>query len=356
MVIPVYNAVAFVEEAVSSALAQPEVKEVVLVDDGSVDGGLEVCQALTKADPRTRLITHPGGANRGASASRNLGIRNCSEPFIAFLDADDRYLPGRFTMDAEVFATHPDAGGSYNACGVHFHDTEGRRRFESRFKDHLTTITKRLPPEDLFGALIGTIPIHDLGHFHLNGLTVRGSALERMAYLLREDLVIGEDGEFSMRLAYHTRLYPASINQAVALRGVHVGNRITAVRSPALSQYIMYKALHEWAVATPVPSVAQHKIAYHLTHTRIASANTPGERWEAFRMLLRAPGVLRRWDTAEATVDIFLGKNNSVSTAARRVVRWCFDRLWAMRRGSKPIHRPSITTAVDMDREETTKE
>ena len=61
VIIPVYNAAKFVEEAVESALAQPETSEVILVEDGSPDNSFEVCRALTEKYPKVTLMQHPGG-------------------------------------------------------------------------------------------------------------------------------------------------------------------------------------------------------------------------------------------------------------------------------------------------------
>ena len=61
VIIPVYNAAPFVEKAVRSALMQEEVKEVLVIDDGSTDGSWEIVQRLTNEERRVRLFQHPGG-------------------------------------------------------------------------------------------------------------------------------------------------------------------------------------------------------------------------------------------------------------------------------------------------------
>ncbi len=70
VVIPVYNAVPYVRQAVESALAQSQVREVLMVEDGSPDNALEVCRELAAEYPRVVLLRHPNGENRGAGASR----------------------------------------------------------------------------------------------------------------------------------------------------------------------------------------------------------------------------------------------------------------------------------------------
>jgi glycosyltransferase involved in cell wall biosynthesis len=91
VVIPVFNGEAFVAAAIESALAQTVRDiEVVVVDDGSVDRTAEIVAAQAEADARVVVVQQP---NRGLSAARNAGIRRASAPSIAFLDADDRWLP-----------------------------------------------------------------------------------------------------------------------------------------------------------------------------------------------------------------------------------------------------------------------
>lgn len=106
VIIPVYNAVAFVEEAVQSALIQPEVSEIIIIEDGSADGSLQICERLASTHQIITLLRHPEGINKGAGSSRNLGIQHASNEWIAFLDADDYYLEGRFKTQLEIISTN----------------------------------------------------------------------------------------------------------------------------------------------------------------------------------------------------------------------------------------------------------
>ncbi|MBK9176744.1 MAG: glycosyltransferase family 2 protein [Flavobacteriales bacterium] len=341
VVIPVYEAEDFVEAAVRSAVERAEVTEVLLVEDGSPDGSLEVCSQLEHEHAKVRLLRHDAGVNRGAAASRNLGVRHATAPFVAFLDADDRYLPNRFSGEREVWSKHPDADGSYGAVGAHFHSPQERVLFDEVFAHTLTTIRRTLPPDNLFPAFIGLAPVLDLGHIHLNGLTLRRSALEKMPFLFRDDITIGEDTEFIIRASAYLRLYPGSIEEPVALRGVHAGNRITRDAAPARSRWIMYGALLEWARAHEVGRVGFRRIGEVYAGYAVKSAAGRIEQREAWSAVRRFPGALKRLDNVEALVDMSFSRMKAISVSLKWLSRVIFKVAWGMRGGPPPEVRAS---------------
>jgi glycosyltransferase involved in cell wall biosynthesis len=105
----------FFEAAIESVLAQTEQRwELLLIDDGTRDGSAEVARrAVSERPDKIRLLQHPGGVNRGMSASRNLGIAAARGRFVAFLDADDLYLPVKLERQLADFAEHPEVGIVY---------------------------------------------------------------------------------------------------------------------------------------------------------------------------------------------------------------------------------------------------
>jgi len=112
IVIPFLNAERFMREALDSVVAQEHGRwEVLLVNDGSSDGSEEIAREFVKDNPgRTRYLEHPNGAPRGISASRNLAVRHARGRYIAPLDADDVWLPGKLREQTQILEAHGEAG------------------------------------------------------------------------------------------------------------------------------------------------------------------------------------------------------------------------------------------------------
>ncbi len=112
-----FNAVRFLEDAVASVLAQTyERWELLLVDDGSTDGSSEIGRTLAARHlDRVRYLEHPDHANRGMSASRNLGIRHGRGDLVALLDADDVWEPEKLTRQVALLEAHSEVDLVYGA-------------------------------------------------------------------------------------------------------------------------------------------------------------------------------------------------------------------------------------------------
>src|SRR5690349_22766141 len=109
------NAERFIEEAIESVLQQTYgAWELLLVDDGSHDNSTQIARRYAERLPdKVRYLEHRGHANLGMSASRNLGIRHSRGEFIAFLDADDVWLPHKLNEQVAILNAHPQAAMLY---------------------------------------------------------------------------------------------------------------------------------------------------------------------------------------------------------------------------------------------------
>jgi glycosyltransferase involved in cell wall biosynthesis len=102
VVIGVYNAEPYLAEAVESVLMQDyRPLELIVVDDGSTDGSGEVAQRYAEV----QLIQQ---ANAGNGSARNTGLQAATGEFLAFLDADDRFAPGKLSLQMRALDEDPD--------------------------------------------------------------------------------------------------------------------------------------------------------------------------------------------------------------------------------------------------------
>ena len=104
VIIPLYNKESSISQALDSVLAQEwQDYEIVVVDDGSADGGVDIVRGYS--DTRIRLVRQE---NAGVSAARNRGIEEAKGEYVAFLDADDVWMPGFLSEIRALQAEYPE--------------------------------------------------------------------------------------------------------------------------------------------------------------------------------------------------------------------------------------------------------
>ncbi len=127
VVIPVYNGAATIGRALESIFAQTFTDhEIIVVDDGSTDRTRAI---LEQYGDRVRLVEQP---NRGPSAARNNGARHSSGEYLAFLDADDVWMPRKLELTVAAMLADPDAALVYSDLIVVNEAGEGFRRSHIR--------------------------------------------------------------------------------------------------------------------------------------------------------------------------------------------------------------------------------
>jgi glycosyltransferase involved in cell wall biosynthesis len=245
VIIPVYNAEKYIKAAIESALLQNEVGEVIVVEDKSPDNSLQICVDMALKNTRIRLYQHPDKQNHGAGASRNVGIMNARFDYIAFLDADDYYLKDRFKKDKELFSEFQYIDGVYNALGTDYYEEVENAMIPKRF---ITTITKNIEPKDLFSTLVRG----ESGWIHSNSITVKKSVFDKMdLFDTYVDLV--EDALMWIKVSSICNLMGGEIVHPVAMRGVHLQNRINNTAILHHNKTIMFSKLLEWAIEKKLP-------------------------------------------------------------------------------------------------------
>jgi glycosyltransferase involved in cell wall biosynthesis len=118
VIIPVYGAEKYIAATMQSVLEQTYKSfELLIIDDGSPDKSIEVCQQFT--DPRIKIIRQQ---NRGLAGARNTGIRHAQGDYLAFLDADDLWLPEKLEKHVEHLENSPSVGVSFS-CSAFIDET-----------------------------------------------------------------------------------------------------------------------------------------------------------------------------------------------------------------------------------------
>ncbi len=180
VIVPVYNGRAYIGAALESLRAQTYADwEALVVDDGSTDGSAEIVRGFGRGDARIALHQQ---ANRGLPAARNAGIRRAGGEFVAFLDADDLWLPHKLERQVDAWAE-----------GVLYSDAylmPGDRPGSERIGDHI-----RFARGQIFGSLLEENIVPVLTAFFSRELVERAGCFD-------ETLVLGcEDYDLWLRLA-----------------------------------------------------------------------------------------------------------------------------------------------------------
>jgi glycosyltransferase involved in cell wall biosynthesis len=94
VLMPIYNEIATLREVITQVLTQPQVAELIAVDDCSSDGSRELLREMSQSEPRIHALFHP--VNQGKGAALRTGLRAVSQPFVIVQDADLEYNPSDY--------------------------------------------------------------------------------------------------------------------------------------------------------------------------------------------------------------------------------------------------------------------
>jgi glycosyltransferase involved in cell wall biosynthesis len=200
VMMPAYNAEQYIGQAIESVLAQNYPHwELIIVDDGSTDRTVDVAFSFT--DPRIKIIHQD---NSGESAARNTALKHMQGEFVAFLDADDIFLPDHLEVTLNYLLSHPDRDAVYtdghycNQSGLRIQTLSSRRRgpFEGRVYE------EAVYGSDVFGPPVCVV--------------LRRNIITQNNLVFDEAITIGPDWDFFVQysdlaifgyLTLHTCLY-----------------------------------------------------------------------------------------------------------------------------------------------------
>ncbi len=239
VIVPLYNLRAFVGEAIDSVLAQTlgaDALEIIVVDDGSTDGGGDVVRGYGAR------ITYVRQENCGLPAARNTGIRLGRAPFLTFLDADDRILPEKLAAQLDAFARDSEAALVYT--GWHYIDERGERLPQRGRSVHGGDVL----PDLVLGNLI-----------HPHTALVRREIVERVGGF-DESLTSVEDWDLWLRISRAGGLWRCVDRPLAEYRIRHDGMHQNAARMLENRLRVLAKFFADPAL--PPAVVARHALAY----------------------------------------------------------------------------------------------
>lgn len=291
-----YNTAAYVAEAIESVLAQdyPN-KELIVVDDGSTDGSVDV---IRRFGNRVRLLQQE---NRGPAAARNAGIAAAKGRYIAFHDSDDLWLPGRMTAQVAYLEANPDVALVYVGIVWWFRDTDGSFRLPA---------LPPTPPLDDRGAPDIRVDEQNSGWIYhrllfdpiLSTITtmMRRSLLDQIG-MFDESLKRGEDYDLWLRASRVTRMQKLAFPGALYRR--HDQGTEKTFHEQNYELQVLERAIACWGNQGPDGSVADPR----LLRKRLARSSYgfgyyhfwKGSPRLAFRSFLRSlrrdPARIKTW-------------------------------------------------------------
>ena len=207
VIVPLYNAIKYLQEAIDSVSQTFQDFEIIVIDDCSTDGSWELSNRLYGEHERVSLYRHE--CNMTAGGARNTGLEHAQGKYIAFLDSDDLYMP-------EALATMHRAAEQYSAEVVHSPGClipQGDQEQVSTTDGFRTIIFDDMPASDK-PVLIPADKAYRVKHWASRKLygtiwnkLFRKDFLDKHHIRFEENLVPGQDAVFLFRCVFHASNY-----------------------------------------------------------------------------------------------------------------------------------------------------
>jgi glycosyltransferase involved in cell wall biosynthesis len=240
VVIPSFNAASYLRRAVASLqeTSYPNL-EILVVDDGSSDGSYGLAQQLARECPgKINVLYHPGFTNRGASASRNLGIRQSTGGLICFLDADDYVFPHRFATVVPRLLSDATIDGVYGTTRMVFEEEQARANWGSGAE--LFGLAEDVEPDRLLEPLVRSRV------WATSAIIVRRSLLDRTG-LFDERFVTAEDCHLWLRMACVGKIVAGDLSRPISAYFRRQGSLYHPGWERRLTMISALADVHRWA-------------------------------------------------------------------------------------------------------------
>jgi glycosyltransferase involved in cell wall biosynthesis len=234
VVIPLYNHASYIVSALNSVIDQGRlVKEVIVIDDGSKDSSLSVAKEFAANHPHIRVT---GQDNSGAAPTLNRGVRTATGDYIAILNSDDLWAPGR--LEPLVTALDLDAGLDLATSGISFINGDGAEIPNVWYEEALDNFIGR---RDLGLALMDANFLMTTSNF-----VVRRSVFTELNGFA--DLRYAHDMDFGLRLAANHRRIGFIDRKLLAYR-LHETNTIKENHANVRLDWAMVASFFLWSLS-----------------------------------------------------------------------------------------------------------
>ncbi|MDT0689806.1 glycosyltransferase [Salegentibacter sp. F188] len=265
-IIPVFRENHFVREAINSVLGQDEVGEILLVENDA----LEICEEIENQNDKVKIITPSIEKIGNVSANLNLGITRSNFDYVAFLDANDWYLPNRFKKDQEMFLKHANADVVYSS--VQSGQNNNAPLKNAKIGDPRKIIGENATPKEFYKFSLLVKQQHP--SFHTNSLTIRKKFLLEDK-LFDERLRLHQDSELWRRFLRRGNFFAGKLEEPVAVIREHEDNRITS--RTVKSRLLMYAVFIE---NVGVANMYGFEKKYHLKEILRAQSKLLESNWK----------------------------------------------------------------------------
>lgn len=289
VIIPVYNRVRLIATCVNGILnTNFKDFEIIIVDDGSTDGSLKVCQELAAKHQCIKVFSQK---NSGVSAARNNGLKHASGEYILFSDSDDTFSPNALDEINNLLEDESDML-MFGASSA-FYTSEGLR-----FSPHNTepSIKRLYGNSDIVQWLFTDYNPYVNPMYSVWAKVFRRDFITKHNLRFREDLSLGEDQVFVCaylryvsKICFTNAYYYYAISWPQNMRTSGLGSVFRSTEDFLYNQEANYKALLGLYEATQVSAVRTYAVNYILDRpiTRILFRNAvlSNSRRECYALL-----------------------------------------------------------------------